>query len=664
MDKLLLFPGKSEQGIFTYVIDAERNYLEKTASAYHPTIAAYINEAKPIKGRTQILLTALGAGEYWGDNANGDMFYERSLAHEGRDYGHKTFEYYANIFKHHVNKDPKAGYGNVPLSVYNQQMHRVELIVSLENAKASDIVARIERGEYPDWSMGCKIPYDRCSICDNKAPTRKQYCEHLRYNLGRIDPETGKKVYAINDYPKFFDISYVLIGADRIAKTLKKVAHNGPILPYQGISSALLAEKMAAGAAKEAAMEKEVPANSGAAPVSQTKVEDILRPIAEVKAREQSFPTPMLNMLGRNFPLSQTMSTLAMLGILPKPQEFQRIYLVSRGQGAMADDLDAKGLTFDPDVEPAESGLDISHRNFVPSIMELIRPMIAERSYAEPHLSRRLTILIKSAKEEKLPTLIKIGNDNTERKPIGAMPMLAAAAALYALMAKNAPKETLKGVDKLVASHPGLAAALGLGLISTFGGMFGTKTKGNYSPSAYVPPDTNDAHARIEEQKQKPYLKMAGLSTLGPAANRLFMGIPAAYMASGILQKHKDANPHEQEGRIKSFIRRNPDVVSGLAVADAVAALRGKGTHGIISGAAKGLNHVKSIFKHAEDAQVTSPDPKTASFQEAVRDGLIWPLAMGPANLPGRVVGGLFDHFALEGAKSVIKRRQKRDGQS
>jgi hypothetical protein len=32
MDKLLLFPGRTDKGIFTYVIDAEKPYLEKTAS--------------------------------------------------------------------------------------------------------------------------------------------------------------------------------------------------------------------------------------------------------------------------------------------------------------------------------------------------------------------------------------------------------------------------------------------------------------------------------------------------------------------------------------------------------------------------------------------------------------------------------------------------------
>src|SRR5512135_3518387 len=118
MDKLLLFPGADSKGVYTFLIEQEKGHLVKTAAEYHPTIAAYIRNAKTIPGKTQILLTALGAFEYWGNNRNGDSFPEESLAHEGDEYGYKTFEKYAKIYKHHINKDPKAAYGEVPLAVY------------------------------------------------------------------------------------------------------------------------------------------------------------------------------------------------------------------------------------------------------------------------------------------------------------------------------------------------------------------------------------------------------------------------------------------------------------------------------------------------------------------------------------------------------------------
>ena len=173
IDKLLTFPGKTENGIFTFSIDAEKNYLEKTAAEYHPTIGAYINDARPINGVTQILLTALGAGEWWGNNVNGDYFREIMLAHEGENYGYRTFKTMAKVYKHHLNKpDKHPNYGDVLLTVYNPVYHRVELIVGVRNADAPDIEKRMENGDYPEWSMGCRVPFDVCNICGNKAGER------------------------------------------------------------------------------------------------------------------------------------------------------------------------------------------------------------------------------------------------------------------------------------------------------------------------------------------------------------------------------------------------------------------------------------------------------------------------------------------------------------
>src|SRR6187399_2413290 len=112
-EKQIILQGSNNRGLFTHVIDPNSRYHIKTAGEHHPTIAAYIRNAKPIPGITQLLLTALGAGEYWGDNANGDWFGEGELAHEGADYGYKTFETMAKVFKHHINKPDSPSYGTV-----------------------------------------------------------------------------------------------------------------------------------------------------------------------------------------------------------------------------------------------------------------------------------------------------------------------------------------------------------------------------------------------------------------------------------------------------------------------------------------------------------------------------------------------------------------------
>jgi hypothetical protein len=69
----------------------------------------------------------------------------------------------------------------------------------------------------------CKVAYDICSICGNRASNRGEYCDHLSNHMTEIT-KTGHQVTAINDVPNFFDISKVIRPADRIAWSLQKVA--------------------------------------------------------------------------------------------------------------------------------------------------------------------------------------------------------------------------------------------------------------------------------------------------------------------------------------------------------------------------------------------------------------------------------------------------------
>jgi hypothetical protein len=110
-------------------------------------------------------------------------------------------------------------------------MHRVELVVYLDRAlckqfDAYDVIERIERGEFPDVSMGCRVPYDTCTVCEHKSKTRADYCEHAATMMNKILPD-GRKVAVRNDTPKFFDISFVFIGADKTAKVMAKLASKG-----------------------------------------------------------------------------------------------------------------------------------------------------------------------------------------------------------------------------------------------------------------------------------------------------------------------------------------------------------------------------------------------------------------------------------------------------
>ena len=255
MIKQVQFRGKDDEGnVFCQPLwgDNPLGSLEKTAAEFapsklHPAVREFISGVKQTGKGIYILVNALGAGEYWGSNVNGDLFPEAALVHsppdwekltpkqmkaKGKkwDYGFPTFMN-AYPYKHHVNKDPSRAFGEVVMAVWNPKMHRVELVVYLDRAlckkwAASDVIDRIENGEFPDVSMGCKVPYDICMICDNRSKTKKDYCIHAQSEMNRIYPD-GRKVAVRNDFPKFFDISFVFIGADKSAKVLAKLAHVG-----------------------------------------------------------------------------------------------------------------------------------------------------------------------------------------------------------------------------------------------------------------------------------------------------------------------------------------------------------------------------------------------------------------------------------------------------
>lgn len=202
--------------------------LVKSAAA-DERIQDFARDIKPEPGKIYIHILAMGSGEYFGANRNGDYFPEENL----KKY-HQTFSTSpAHIFKHHVNKDPNIAIGKVIFSVYNERMHRVEVIAWVDRDKGWDYVQKIERGTFPATSMACHTPFDTCSVCGNQARSRQEYCEHLKTQLGRTLPN-GVKVMAINDGPlKFFDMSFVFKPADVTSSVMQKVAFertNAPVL--------------------------------------------------------------------------------------------------------------------------------------------------------------------------------------------------------------------------------------------------------------------------------------------------------------------------------------------------------------------------------------------------------------------------------------------------
>lgn len=161
---------------------------------------------------------ALGAGEFYGPNNNGDFFGKEELIKH-----HDSFVKHAHLFRHHQNNDPKNKIGDVIASDYNHELETVDLIIRAPIEKIAEDLRRFEQGKMIQTSMGAKVPYDECSICANKAKTRAAYCSHLRHMMLRVMPD-GRQVYAINPSPKFMDMSIVVIHAAPESAVLRKIA--------------------------------------------------------------------------------------------------------------------------------------------------------------------------------------------------------------------------------------------------------------------------------------------------------------------------------------------------------------------------------------------------------------------------------------------------------
>lgn len=287
MKKIIELPERFPTGEPTMLAIAHwsggRHLIEKKATLrafgvgekYASEAFDYVAHVTPRAGETMVLVNALGVFEKYDDNRNGDAFNEEPYRVgvrpscgcdqcRGRDptpgwisrdeIVTKHYESFENggIYQHHVNKDPTKSLGRVEKAFWNAQMHRVELLLALVNARCPEWVQEIEDGVYAPVSMGCHVRWDVCANCGHRAPTRKDYCEHLKWGMRQIDPVTGVRNCALNPSARFFDISKVFRPADPQGFMIKKVAEAA----YEVRGAAELGEKVAAYEAKQAQIRK------------------------------------------------------------------------------------------------------------------------------------------------------------------------------------------------------------------------------------------------------------------------------------------------------------------------------------------------------------------------------------------------------------------------
>ena len=264
-------------------------------------------------------------------------------------------------------------------------MKRVELVVRLDHRLcqergAGSILQRILDGEYVDVSMGCRVPYDVCSICGNKARTRGEYCEHIRNRRVNRDPTgTGLRPYMVNVEPRFFDLSFVYVGADRAARVLKKLAGMEKMASYQLLRAEL--EKLAA-------MGK----------FSGVKLADLIKYMVpplepgEAQVDEEGLPPDVLEELS-GVGLPAALSGVSRMRMVLQPREFA--YLALRSAGAPPAMCQALPETLPPSDEvslPVGMGME---ERVPPLVFERLSPFFSGRAVIGPIVRRRIIIVMR-----------------------------------------------------------------------------------------------------------------------------------------------------------------------------------------------------------------------------------------------------------------------------
>lgn len=435
MIKRALFPGERDGELLVHVVEPGK--MIKTASSLAPGIQEFVGCLEPDPRYTYVLSNAMGYSQFYGANSNTDWYgYNPHLNFDGLlnawpdigqnieadrmkgknwPYGYPAF-YGATVYAHHKNTDPqRLGFGDVIYASANAEMKRIELVERVFNDEArkkghESILHRIRAGERVDVSMGAKIPFDLDSITtdwdlvkeawktfDPKlhrhpgvailhyhknvrpipglAVTRADYSTYMKTMRGKILPD-GRKVFVYNDFPRFFDISFVWIGADRTARVMWFLGEEGDnptpkrqSTAFPGALERFLKHMLSR--QKLSMMEKEIP--DGVAQAVHTDANSMAPMHSGVLRVVGKSPKPAL-------------SALAALGIILRPEEFTE---------AMTG---KSGISFDPALGGIDGSCAIDAGDVNEELVSALSPLAPARSGFSRYLNLRLSSTPRGAK--------------------------------------------------------------------------------------------------------------------------------------------------------------------------------------------------------------------------------------------------------------------------
>ena len=271
-------------------------------------------------------------------------------------------------------------------------MHRVELVSRHDREKAKrvgaeEIIRDLDNGKPRQISMGCRVPFDVCTICAHISKSPRDYCVHLSTGMGTVQDD-GKMVGAVNFFPRFFDLSDVFVPAAKESGVLMKVASAHTYSVPAKVASI-----------KKAEMTKKILPNA----VSET--------LMKLRNSEPDLPKRILMRDPRKL-----IGTTSSLGMVLKPREFQYSMLNGMGKGDLAESLMRRKVVFDNSISSSRPTHRLMSSDYSPSLARMLTKIIPSRSFFSPHLPERsvnitvIKITPKNHHVERGPMLDKIAS--------------------------------------------------------------------------------------------------------------------------------------------------------------------------------------------------------------------------------------------------------------
>lgn len=332
----------------------------------------------------------------------------------------------------------------------------------------------------------CKVAFDVCSSCGNKAKTPKEYCEHAKYAMKKIARD-GHRFHVRNPDPRFFDQSHVVIPAEKTAGVMEKVAVYFPgvkVAEDDSVLSSIVGEAVYQAEMEKAASEvvdtaTQAAVDVGMAPakalahetnVAATKDEVLTdedqRVLKMAADSDPELPYEVLHKMA-HYGLEMSIASMHAVGIVPTPREFQYLALHASGEknAALAEQLYRDEITFEASPMAGDQQIDAYEKvaytadwNVSPTIVGLLTPFIPGRSYIPEFLEPRLE---KAAEQVKAGSAVVPAEQIRPGDPGIARVMIALGLSygiVRAIMGED--KQLASGLMKVTKTHPAVAAAL------------------------------------------------------------------------------------------------------------------------------------------------------------------------------------------------------------